>query len=208
MLSDVSELVKASGEATFPSVPVKPVNQTSVSSGDEKVGDVSSVKSEVLSAASSGPSKSVGKTGVSAGLNIGAKYKASISSRDKGKAIIGKAITFRDVTFGPYDGEIRFRLFHFWEAWNVQTKVLIGLEMILIDEEENVIQGFIPNGRIETYLRHMKAGGTYRLNKFFGSKSKPIYRVAEPDVTISFSWNFVLYNLEDNQNIMTANYVM
>ena len=44
----------------------------------------------------------------------------------------------------------------------------------------------------------MKAGGTYRLNKFFGSKSKPIYRVAEPDVTISFSWNSVLYNLEDS----------
>ncbi|KAH0875228.1 hypothetical protein HID58_072590 [Brassica napus] len=198
MLSDVSESVKASGEATVPSVPIKPVNQTSVSSGDEKAGDVSSVKSEVLSAASSGPSKSIGIAGVSAGLNIGAKYKASVSSRDKGKAIVGKAITFRDVTFGPYDGEIRFRLIHFWEAWNVQTKVLIGLEMILIDEEENVFQGFIPNGRIETYLRHMKAGGTYRLNKFFGSKSKPIYRVAEPDVTISFSWNSVLYNLEDS----------
>ncbi|KAL0707923.1 hypothetical protein Bca4012_074349 [Brassica carinata] len=186
MLSDVSESVKASGEATVPSVPVKPVNQTSVSSG------------EVLSAASSGPSKSIGKAGVSVGLNIGAKYKASVSSRDKGKAIVGKAITFRDVTFGPYDGEIRFRLIHFWEAWNVQTKVLIGLEMILIDEEENVIQGFIPNGRIETYLRHMKAVGTYRLNNFFGSKSKPIYRVAEPDVTVSFSWNSVLYNLEDS----------
>ncbi|CAN6892579.1 unnamed protein product [Brassica oleracea] len=179
MLSDVSESVKASGEATVPSVPIKPVNQTSVSSGDEKVRDVSSVKSEVLSAASSGPSKSIGKAGVSAGLNIGAKYKAFVSSRDKGKAIVGKAITFRDVTFGPYDGEIRFHLIHFWEAWNVQTKVLIGLEMILIDEEENVIQGFIPNGRIETYLRHMKAGGTNRLNKFFGSKSKPIYRVAD-----------------------------
>ncbi|CAN7048217.1 unnamed protein product [Brassica oleracea var. botrytis] len=179
MLSDVSESVKASGEATVPSVPIKPVNQTSVSSGDEKARDVSSVKSEVLSAASSGPSKSIGKTGVSAGLNIGAKYKAFVSSRDKGKAIIGKAITFRDVTFGPYDGEIRFHLIHFWEAWNVQTMVLIGLEMILIDEEENVIQGFIPNGRIETYLRHMKAGGTNRLNKFFGSKSKPIYRVAD-----------------------------
>ncbi|KAH0872698.1 hypothetical protein HID58_070060, partial [Brassica napus] len=198
MLSDVSESVKASGEATVPSVPVKPVNQTSVFSGDEKAGDVSSVKSEVLSAASSGPSKSIGKAGVSAGLNIGAKYKAFVSSRDKGKAIVGKAITFRDVTFGPYDGEIRFLLIHLWEVWNVQTKVLIGLEMILIDEEENVIQDFIPNGRIETHLCHMKAGGTYRLNKFFGSKSKPIYRVAEPDVTISFSWNSVLYNLEDS----------
>ncbi|KAG2265774.1 hypothetical protein Bca52824_072853 [Brassica carinata] len=64
--------------------------------------------------------------------------------------------------------------------------------------EENVIQGFIPYGRIETYLRHMKAGATYRLNKFFGSKNKTIYRVAEPSVTISFSWNSVLSVLEDN----------
>ncbi|CAF2069477.1 unnamed protein product [Brassica napus] len=111
-LSDVSKSVKTNGEATVPSVPVKPVNRTGVSSGDDKADDVSS-------------------------------------------------------------------------AWNVQTK-------------ENVIHGFIPYGRIETYLRHMKAGGTYRLNKFFGSKSKPIYRVAEPDVTISFSWNSVLSDLEDN----------
>ncbi|KAG2281263.1 hypothetical protein Bca52824_052483 [Brassica carinata] len=64
--------------------------------------------------------------------------------------------------------------------------------------EESVIQGFIPYGRIETYLPHMKAGCTYRLNKFFGSKSNTIYRVAEPDVTISFSWNSVLSVLEDS----------
>ncbi|WZZ24736.1 hypothetical protein YC2023_008137 [Brassica napus] len=178
-LSDVSKSVKTNGEATVPSVPVKPVNRTGVSSGDDKADDVSSVKSEGVLVVSSGSSKSIDKTGASSGLNIGARDKASVSSRDKGKAIVGKAITFKD-------------------AWNVQTKVLIGLEMLLIDEEENVIHGFIPYGRIETYLRHMKAGGTYRLNKFFGSKSKPIYRVAEPDVTISFSWNSVLSDLEDS----------
>ncbi|WZZ91448.1 hypothetical protein YC2023_120027 [Brassica napus] len=44
----------------------------------------------------------------------------------------------------------------------------------------------------------MKAGATYRLNKFFGSKCKTIYRVAEPSVTISFSWNYVLSVLEDS----------
>ncbi|KAH0901481.1 hypothetical protein HID58_040984 [Brassica napus] len=173
-LSDVSKSVKTNGEATVPSVPVKPVNRTGVSSGDDKADDVSSVKSEGVLVVSSGSSKSIDKTGASSGLNIGARDKASVSSRDKGKAIVGKAITFKD------------------------TKVLIGLEMLLIDEEENVIHGFIPYGRIETYLRHMKAGGTYRLNKFFGSKSKPIYRVAEPDVTISFSWNSVLSDLEDS----------
>ncbi|CAN6908006.1 unnamed protein product [Brassica oleracea] len=128
--------------------------------------------------------------------------KASVSSGAKDKAIVsdnvGEVITFNDVTFGPHEGEVRYRLIHFWEAWNAQTKVLIGLEMLLIDEEENIIQGFIPYGRIETYLCHMKAGATYQLNKFFGSKSKTIYRVAEPSVTISFSWNSVLSVLDDS----------
>ncbi|KAG2255706.1 hypothetical protein Bca52824_075000 [Brassica carinata] len=44
----------------------------------------------------------------------------------------------------------------------------------------------------------MVAGSTYRLNNFYGSKSKTVYRVAEPDVTIAFSWNFVLSVLENS----------
>ncbi|CAF1786099.1 unnamed protein product [Brassica napus] len=70
--------------------------------------------------------------------------------------------------------------------------------MMLFYQQERVIQGFICYGRIKTYLPHMKAGATYRLNKFFGSKCKTIYRVAEPSVTISFSWNYVLSVLEDS----------
>ena len=61
-----------------------------------------------------------------------------------------------------------------------------------------MIQGFIPLSRIDTYLPHMIAGSIYRLNKFYGSKSKIVYRVAEPDVTIAFSWNYVLSDLEDS----------
>ncbi|XP_013594637.1 PREDICTED: uncharacterized protein LOC106302729 [Brassica oleracea var. oleracea] len=196
-LSGVSDSVKTNGEAAVPSSPVKPVAQIGVSSGD-----VSSMKSKGVAAVSSSPIKPISKTGASSGLNIGVKGKASVSSGAKDKAIVsdnvGEVITFNDVTFGPHEGEVRYRLIHFWEAWNAQTKVLIGLEMLLIDEEENIIQGFIPYGRIETYLCHMKAGATYQLNKFFGSKSKTIYRVAEPSVTISFSWNSVLSVLDDN----------
>ncbi|XP_013639559.1 PREDICTED: uncharacterized protein LOC106344795 [Brassica oleracea var. oleracea] len=44
----------------------------------------------------------------------------------------------------------------------------------------------------------MIAGSIYRLNKFYGSKSKIVYRVAEPDVTIAFSSNYVLSDLEDS----------
>ncbi|CDY07891.1 BnaC03g47310D [Brassica napus] len=108
------------------------------------------MKSKGVAAVSSSPIKPIGKTGASSSLNIGVRGKASVSSGSKGKAIVSDNV-----------GEM---------------KVLMGLEMLLIDEEETVIQGFIPHGRIETYLRHMKAGVTYRLNKFYGSKSKTIYR--------------------------------
>ena len=61
-----------------------------------------------------------------------------------------------------------------------------------------MIHGFIPPSRIDTYLRHMIPGSTYRLNNYFGSKTKKVYRVADPDVTIAFSWNSVLSVLTDS----------
>ncbi|KAG2314997.1 hypothetical protein Bca52824_018119 [Brassica carinata] len=44
----------------------------------------------------------------------------------------------------------------------------------------------------------MVAGSIYKLTKFFGSKSKVVYRVAEPTVTVAFSWNSVLSELKDS----------
>ncbi|CAN7085868.1 unnamed protein product [Brassica oleracea var. botrytis] len=70
--------------------------------------------------------------------------------------------------------------------------------MLLIEGQGTVIQGFIPPNRIETYLPNMFAGSVYRLNNFYGSKSNSVYRVAEPDVTIAFTWNFVLSVLENS----------
>ncbi|WZZ06629.1 hypothetical protein YC2023_092550 [Brassica napus] len=63
---------------------------------------------------------------------------------------------FRDVSLGPHETRLRFRLIHFWEAQNPVKKTLIGLEMLLIDEQGTVIQGFIPPGRIKKYLPEMK----------------------------------------------------
>ncbi|KAL0828318.1 LOW QUALITY PROTEIN: hypothetical protein Bca101_051996 [Brassica carinata] len=115
----------------------------------------------------------------------------------KGKAVDSSSVEvlfFKDVKFEPQEGELRFRLIHFWEARNAHTKILIGIEMILIDEQGTVIQGFIPPSRIDTYLPHMIAGSLYRLIKFYESKSKTVYRVSKQDVTIFFSWNSVLEN--------------
>ncbi|XP_013687942.1 uncharacterized protein LOC108872197 [Brassica rapa] len=135
-------------------------------------------------------------------VSSGVRGKAAVSSGFRGKAIVtakvDEVMTFKDVKYGLHDGELKFRLIHFWEARNVVTKVLIGVEMLLIDHEETVIQGFIPAGRVDTYLPHMKAGGIYRLNSFFGSNNKTLYRVAEPSFTITFSATSVLSDLEDS----------
>ncbi|KAH0866469.1 hypothetical protein HID58_083680, partial [Brassica napus] len=96
---------------------------------------------------------------------------------------------FQDVSPGPHETQLRFCLIHFWEAWNPLKKTLIGIEMLLIDEQGTVIQGFISPGRIERYLPKMKPGSVYKLNNFYGSSNKSVYRVSDHAVTVSFSWN-------------------
>ncbi|XP_013617699.1 PREDICTED: uncharacterized protein LOC106324245 [Brassica oleracea var. oleracea] len=108
-----------------------------------------------------------------------------------------KVMFFRDVSLGPHETRMRFRLIHFWEAQNPVKKTLIGLEMLLIDEQGTVIQGFIPPGRIKKYLPEMKRGSVYELINFYGSKNKPMYRVADHIATVSFAWNSELSVLHD-----------
>ncbi|KAH0934180.1 hypothetical protein HID58_011297 [Brassica napus] len=100
-----------------------------------------------------------------------------------------KVMLFRDVSLGPHETQLRFRLIHFWEAWNPIKKTLIGLEMLLIDEQGTVIQGFISPSRIQKYLGKMERGKVYKLDNFYGSSNKSVYRVSDHAVTVSFSWN-------------------
>ncbi|KAL0804792.1 hypothetical protein Bca101_097282 [Brassica carinata] len=109
---------------------------------------------------------------------------------------------FRDVSPGPHETQLRFRLIHFGEAWNPVKKTLIGLEMLLIDEQGTVIQGFISPGRIEKYLPKIKPESVYRLNNFYGSSNKSVYRVSDHAVTVSLSWNSELSVLEDSPPLL------
>uniref|UniRef100_A0A0D3APQ9 DUF223 domain-containing protein n=1 Tax=Brassica oleracea var. oleracea TaxID=109376 RepID=A0A0D3APQ9_BRAOL len=110
-------------------------------------------------------------------------------------ACVDQVMLFRDVSHGPRKADLRFRLIHFWEAHNPNTKTLIGQEMLLIDEEGTVIQGFVPAGRVGTF--DLVAGSVYNLSNFFGSRSKNQYRVADHVATVSFSWNSSLSVLEN-----------
>nr|VDC96592.1 unnamed protein product [Brassica rapa] len=174
------------GKSTFASdsnseKPKGPIGAPYVSSASRS-GDPHSKTAKGQTSVSSGLTKPIGKNlngtiihTTKTGVSSGVRGKAAVSSGVKGKAIVsdvGEVMAFKDV--------------------------LIGLEMLLIDQEETVIQGFIPAGRIETYLPHMEAGGIYRLNSFYGSKNKTLYRVADPSVTITFSSTSVPLDLEDS----------
>ncbi|KAG2290887.1 hypothetical protein Bca52824_037556 [Brassica carinata] len=73
--------------------------------------------------------------------------------------------------------------------------------MLLIDEQGTIIQGFISPGRIEKYLPEMKRGSVYKLNNFYGSINKSVFRVCDHTATVSFSWNSELSVLLDCQTL-------
>ncbi|KAH0883249.1 hypothetical protein HID58_059345 [Brassica napus] len=162
------------------SVSVKP-NGSSIST-DRKISEKT-----VVSSASVKPN---GKTAVSSANPMNPDAATALSSARGDQAML-----FRDVSHGPREADLMFRLIHFWEARNLNTKTLIGQEMLLIDQEGTVIQGFVPAGRVGTF--DLVAGSVYNLSNFFGSRSKDQYRVADHVATVSFSWNTSLAVVEN-----------
>ncbi|KAF2537545.1 hypothetical protein F2Q68_00020012 [Brassica cretica] len=125
-----------------------------------------------------------------------------MAMKPNGKSVLSsdydeKVVFFKDLSLGHHEAQLRFRLIHFWEAWNPLKKTLISMEMLLIDEQGSVIQGFISPGRIEKYMSDMKRGSVYKLSNFYGSRNKTVFRVANHTVTESFSWNSKLSVLQD-----------
>ncbi|KAF8104799.1 hypothetical protein N665_0167s0015 [Sinapis alba] len=134
---------------------------------------------------------------------LGSHHRQSSAAKPNGKSPISfnnnsNVMSFNKISLGPQEAELRFRLIHFWEAWNPLKKTLIGLEMLLIDEKRMVVQGFIPPGRIKKFLPHLKQGSVYHLMNFYGSRSKVVFRVAAHTITVSFSHNSELFVIENS----------
>uniref|UniRef100_A0A0D3EEN7 Replication factor A C-terminal domain-containing protein n=1 Tax=Brassica oleracea var. oleracea TaxID=109376 RepID=A0A0D3EEN7_BRAOL len=174
---------KISEKTVASSASVKP-NGSSIST------DRNDRKASKKTVASSVTAKPSGKSPVSSTNPMNPNTVTALSS-----AHANQVMFFRDVSLGPREAELRFRLIHLWETRNINTKTLIGQEMLLIDQEGTVIQGFVPAGRVGTF--DLVAGSVYNLSKFFGSRSKDKYRVADHVATVSFSWNTSLAVVEN-----------
>ncbi|KAJ4880031.1 Uncharacterized protein Rs2_37085 [Raphanus sativus] len=117
-------------------------------------------------------------------FSSGVKGKGAVSSANKGKAIVtasgGEVITFRHAKYGLHEREVRFRLIHYWESRIIKTKVLLGIEMLLIDEEslDQVVSSRVDPPRSITVCRGASLGPVMKLHLWdeaalrFGEKFK------------------------------------
>ena len=90
-----------------------------------------SVKPNEKSTASSAIAKKLNKKAAISSANP--MYPTAVTALSSAHG--DQVMLFRDISHGPREAELMFRLIHFWEARNPNTKTLIGQEMLLIDEE-------------------------------------------------------------------------
>uniref|UniRef100_A0A0D3B900 Replication factor A C-terminal domain-containing protein n=1 Tax=Brassica oleracea var. oleracea TaxID=109376 RepID=A0A0D3B900_BRAOL len=184
----------------------KPNGKEAVSSAGPTTAMDSSTKSHVSGdliakkpngkdvVSSAEPVKRDGQTGVSIATDVSGDPKKTKTARPLSPPLSRSDIPAKPVALAP---TLSLAILYRRNQTARPLSPPLGRSNIAADLG-TVIQGFIPLSRIDTYLPHMIAGSIYRLNKFYGSKSKIVYRVAEPDVTIAFSWNYVLSDLEDS----------
>ncbi|KAF8077403.1 hypothetical protein N665_1040s0007 [Sinapis alba] len=124
-----------------------------------------------------------------------------------GKAPV--AVFFNDITPGRSESLLRFsqRWGFSWvgatahRSTALSSRSRLSIISILISTS-----WFITSTRAQTYRRHLIAGGVYALQNFFATKSKDIYRVADPSLTISFSNDSVLSSLDGNNDSGTGSF--
>ncbi|XP_013623603.1 PREDICTED: uncharacterized protein LOC106329485 [Brassica oleracea var. oleracea] len=96
---------------------------------------------------------------------------------------------------------MQFRLLHFWDARkNVKggPGILLGIELLLIDAEGTVAQGFIGQNRRNQYEKELKRGMIYTLTNYYASNNKVMYHVADQRLVICISHASELRKVEED----------
>ncbi|CAF2106286.1 unnamed protein product [Brassica napus] len=119
-------------------------------------------------------------------------------------------LLFRHVSPGPGDSTMQFRLLHFWDARkNVKggPGILLGIEMLMIDAEGTLAQGFIGQNRCNQYEKELQRGRIYTLTNFYASNSKVMYHVADQRLVICISHASALSKVEEDiEGILTERF--
>uniref|UniRef100_A0A0D3AQI8 Replication factor A C-terminal domain-containing protein n=1 Tax=Brassica oleracea var. oleracea TaxID=109376 RepID=A0A0D3AQI8_BRAOL len=105
---------------------------------------------------------------------------------------------------------MQFRLLYFWDApKNVKggPGILLGIEMLMIDAEGTLAQGFIGQNRRNQYEKELQRGRIYTLTNFYASNNKVMYNVADQRLVICISHASALSKVEEDiEGILTERF--
>ncbi|KAF3565039.1 hypothetical protein DY000_02013494 [Brassica cretica] len=123
---------------------------------------------------------------------------------------VSSPLLFRHVSPGPGDSTMQFRLIHFWEARkNVKggPGIFLGIEMLMIDEEGTLAQGFIGQNRRDQYEKELRRGSIYTLTNYYASNSKVMYHIADQRLVICISHASAMSKVDrDIEGILTERF--
>ncbi|KAF3535363.1 hypothetical protein F2Q69_00021439 [Brassica cretica] len=79
------------------------------------------------------------------------------------------------------------RLLRFWDSKNIKKQgEFMGITLVLLDEKNSVIHGFIPSGRSPYYRPLLKAGSVVRVSRFEVARCTNMYKITDHPFVIRF----------------------
>ncbi|XP_018463276.2 uncharacterized protein LOC108834437 [Raphanus sativus] len=95
--------------------------------------------------------------------------------------------TFDSLRLGRTAQSLVGRLIRFWDAKDIDKNgELLGITLLLLDENDSVIHGFIPANRVSHYRASLESGSIVRLECFEVARVSHMYKVTEHQFVIRF----------------------
>ncbi|ESQ33710.1 hypothetical protein EUTSA_v10009766mg, partial [Eutrema salsugineum] len=96
-------------------------------------------------------------------------------------------VTFDDLRLGRSSQEIVGRLLRFWDAKNIKKDgEFMGIVLLLLDEKNSVIHGFIPAVRASQYHQQLREGLIVKLTDFEVGRCTNLYKITDHPFVIRF----------------------
>ncbi|KAL0678116.1 hypothetical protein Bca4012_006097 [Brassica carinata] len=101
--------------------------------------------------------------------------------------LAGAYSTFNTLRLGRSAQTIVARLIRFWDSRNIHKNgEFMGITILLLDEQDSVIHGFIPANRASQFRSYLKAGSIVRLDGFEVARVPHMYKITEHQFVIRF----------------------
>ncbi|KAH0908396.1 hypothetical protein HID58_031717, partial [Brassica napus] len=94
---------------------------------------------------------------------------------------------FESLRLGRAAQSVVARLICFWDSRNINKNgEFMGITILLLDELDSVIHGFIPANRASHYRNDLKTGSIVRLDRFEVARVAHMYKITEHQFLIRF----------------------